>query len=241
MKTVNAAPMVSPDETGWRVGGEGAWLWTASTTAATAYWVRRGRGYGDACEVIDPEYAGVIVRDGWAPYRRFVNATHQSCLAYLLRRCDELLTDLPASARSTPRRVRDLLTEALDARDLDADARRATVAEHAEHVELLHADAHPNDECRKLVAHLYAEREALFTFLTHDGIDATSWRAEQAIRPAVVNRKVWGGNRTWRGSATQGRVMSLLRTASQQGIDAVDYLTRLARAPTAADVPPLFT
>jgi len=22
------------------------------------------------------------------------------------------------------------------------------------------------------------------------------WRAEQAIRPAVVNRKVWGGNRT---------------------------------------------
>ena len=23
---------------------------------------------------------------------------------------------------------------------------------------------------------------------------------EQAIRPAVVNRKVWGGNRTWIGA-----------------------------------------
>ncbi len=132
------------------------------------------------------------------------------------RHCDELLTDLPASARSTPRRVRDLLTEALDARELDAKPRRAVVADLAEHVELLHADPHPNDECRKLVAHLYAEREGLFTFLLHDGVDATNWRAEQAIRPAVVNRKTSGGNRTWRGAKTQGRVMSLLRTASQQ-------------------------
>jgi transposase len=74
----------------------------------------------------------------------------------------------------------------------------------------------------------------------HDGVDATNWRAEQAIRPAVVNRKVWGGNRTWRGAETQGRMMSLLRTAAQQGVDAVDFLARLARAPTPAEVPTLF-
>jgi transposase len=60
---------------------------------------------------------------------------------------------------------------------------------------MLADDAQPHDENRKLVAHLYAERDALFTFLTRPGIDATNWRAEQAIRPAVVNRKVWGDNR----------------------------------------------
>jgi hypothetical protein len=30
--------------------------------------------------------------------------------------------------------------------------------------------------------------------------DGTNYHAEQAIRPAVVNRKVWGGNRTLAGS-----------------------------------------
>ena len=115
------------------------------------------------------------------------------------------------------------------------------MADLAERVELLADDAHPHDENRKLVAHLYAEREALFTFLAHPDVDATNWRAEQAIRPAVVNRKVWGGNRTWRGAETQGRMMSVLRTAAQQRVDAIDFLTRLARAPTPADVPPLFT
>jgi transposase len=35
-----------------------------------------------------------------------------------------------------------------------------------------------------------------FWFLIDPTIAATNHRAEQAIRPAVVNRKVWGGNRT---------------------------------------------
>ena len=240
VEAVNDSTMIVPDESGWRVGGEGAWLWAVSSIRATAYWVADGRGFDEACEVISPEYSGVMVRDGWAPYRRFDKATHQTCVAHVLRRCDELITDLPVEARHTPRKVREILTEALSARDLDDDERAAVVADLSERVELLADDAHPENENRKLVAHLYAERDALFTFLTHPGTDATNWRAEQAIRPAVVNRKVWGGNRTWRGAATQGRMMSVLRTASQQGVDAIDFLSRLARAPTPAEVPSLF-
>jgi hypothetical protein len=67
--------------------------------------------------------------------------------------------------------------------------------------------------------------------LTTDGVDATNWRGEQGVRPAVVNRKVWGGNRTDRGAETQGRLMTFLRTAHQQGADAIDLLIDLARAP----------
>ena len=72
----------------------------------------------------------------------------------------------------------------------------------------------------------------MFTFLTIDGVDATNWRGEQGVRPAVVNRKVWGGNRSDRGAETQGRVMTFLRTAHQQGVDAIELLVDLARAPT---------
>ena len=34
-------------------------------------------------------------------------------------------------------------------------------------------------------------------------------------------------------------MMSVLRTASQQGVDAIDFLGRLARAPTPAEAPSL--
>jgi hypothetical protein len=46
---------------------------------------------------------------------------------------------------------------------------------------------------RRLLSHLQTEREHMFTFLTESGVQATNWRAEQALRPAIVNRKSWGG------------------------------------------------
>jgi transposase len=84
---------------------------------------------------------------------------------------------------------------------------------------------------RRLLNHLARERAHLFTFLTILGVEATNWRAEHAIRPAVVTRKTWGGNRTWTGAATWQVLTSVVRTASQQGHDPVDLLARLLRAP----------
>jgi transposase len=91
------------------------------------------------------------------------------------------------------------------------------------------ATRHPPN--RRLLDHLAREREHLFTFLVHDGVQATNWRAEHAIRPAVVSRKAWGGNRTWAGAATWQALTSVLRTASQQGRDPIELLAGLLRAP----------
>lgn len=85
---------------------------------------------------------------------------------------------------------------------------------------------------RRLLNHLAAEREHLFTFLRLPGVQATNWRAEQAIRPAVVTRKSWGGNRTWAGADTWQVLTSVLRTATQQARDPVELLGRLLQAPT---------
>jgi transposase len=84
---------------------------------------------------------------------------------------------------------------------------------------------------RRLLDHLAREREHLFTFLRMPGVQATNWRAEHAILPAVVCRKAWGGNRTWAGATTWQTLSSVLRTASQQGHDPVELLARLLCAP----------
>jgi hypothetical protein len=31
--------------------------------------------------VLGVDFAGILVRDGWAPYRQFTEALHQTCLA----------------------------------------------------------------------------------------------------------------------------------------------------------------
>jgi transposase len=228
---VAAAPAVVMDETGWRIAGRGAWLWVAATDDATLYDVAHDRDFAAATNLVPADYAGTVVRDGWVVYNSYKLATHQTCLAHLLRRCHEMIEDQPAWARATPRLVRDLLLESLAARDLDGSKRAKAVADIGERFDLLFGQAHPHDANRRLIKHLRHEREALFTFLTTEGVDATNWRGEQGVRPAVVNRKVWGGNRSDRGAETQGRVMTFLRTAHQQGADAIALLVDLARAP----------
>jgi hypothetical protein len=61
--------------------------------------------------------------------------------------------------------------------------------------------------------HLIVEFDAIFSVLFDPTLDATNWRAEQALRPAVVTRKMCGGgNRTARGAESQHVLASVLRT-----------------------------
>ena len=84
---------------------------------------------------------------------------------------------------------------------------------------------------QRFAAHLSTELPALFSFLFEPTVDATNWRAEHALRPAVVNRKVCGGNRSARGAHTQQVLTSVLRTAQQRQLDASEVLVDLLRAP----------
>jgi transposase len=117
------------------------------------------------------------------------------------------------------------------ARGLAPEERVKAAAELAERLEALCQAETGHEEVRKFLAHLEREGPAKFTFLYDERVDATNWRAEQGIRPAVVNRKVWGGNRTDRGGRAQSVMTSVIRTAAQHGVDAIDYLAARARSP----------
>ena len=242
---VRASGRVVPDETGWRVGGLGAWLHAAATPSAVAYLVDPRRGSEATGKLLGEDFAGTLTRDGWAAYGRFRLAGHQLCVAHLLRRCRELLGAATRGAVVFPRKVKGLLTEALAVRD-DRDAGRLTAAGAAARADDLQGRTdrllrpvkrHRGNE--RFARHLWSNRRHLFTFLREEGVDATNWRAEQALRPAVVNRKVWGGNRTWAGARAQSVLMSVLQTAKLMGRDSMDFLSRLLRAP-ADQQPSLF-
>ena len=213
---VRSADQVVPDETGWRVGGQTAWLHVAATPQAVACLVHRHRSFEASAALLGEDYAGGMTHDGWAPYKRFWRATHQLCLAHLLRRCEELLEVAARGAVNFPRKIKAMLKEALavrDARDggkLSAARAKRRADDLDRRMEVLLRPRKTSAPNERLAAHLWDNRKHLFTFLRHGGIDATNWRAEQAIRPAVVNRKVWGGNRTEAGARAQSVLMSVL-------------------------------
>lgn len=237
VQTVRTSPMVVGDETGWRVHAALWWLWAFVTPETTVYAILPGRGFDEAACVLGRSFGGILVRDGWAPYQQFDEAAHQTCLNHLLGRCRELRTDHPRAR--LPGRVQTVLQKALAVRD------RYTAGEISAHgvavargrllsqLAAILAPLSAVPAIRTFVRHLEREWTALFSFLFALGTDATNWRAEQAIRWAVVTRKVnGGGNRTPRGAVTQYVLASVLRTARQRGLDRHAVLIALLRAPT---------
>ena len=243
LRSLHTSPWLVPDETGWRVGGSLAWLHVAVAEDAVAYLVARHRGFEASRRLIPEDYAGTMIHDGWAAYLRFWRAKHQTCLGHLLRRCHEMLQTATRGAVIFPRKVKAILQESLAVRDrreagqiLPSTAVRKAAALRRVMVKL--TEFTKTDEANeRLAGHLFAQQNNLFIFLKTEGIDATNWRGEQAIRPAVVNRKVWGGNRTEDGAAAQGILLSVLGTARTRGIEIIGWISRLLCSPASA--PPL--
>lgn len=219
----------------------------AATPETTVYRIQPGRGFDEAAALIGADYAGVLVRDGSAPYRVFESADHQTCLSHVLRRCHGLVEILaPATAR-WPREIAGVLQAALGLRDRHATG---TISVHGLAIatgqllaRLLRLLARPrrHPALRRLAQHLDTELTALFTFLVLPDVDATTWRAEQAIRPAVILRKVCGGNRSLRGARTHELLASVLQTAHQRRLDPHPILTDLLRSRTLRPAPAFLT
>jgi len=237
VRSVARAPWVVPDETGWRVGGGPAWLHTFVTEHVTAYLVARERGFAASSRIIPDDYDGVLVHDGFKSYQRFFRATHQACNGHLLRRCRELLDVATGGAVVFPRRVKATLLEGLEVRDrrdageISAKTAARKAARLQERMAQLTGPIKTNAANERFAAHLFRQQRHLFTYLCREGIDATNYRAEQALKMPIVNRKVWGGNRTQDGAAAQGILASVLKTLALTGRQAIDWLGDLFRSP----------
>jgi transposase len=237
VENVRGSRVVYPDETGWRIGGQSSWLWAFVTSGQTVYRIARGRGYKEASHVLGENYSGLIGSDGWAPYRRFAHATRQTCLAHLLRRCGEMQEVATGSAAQFPSEVKSVLQKALavrdrrDAKQISLQGVRIGQGLVQARMRRLLAQEQTEPANRRLAKHLRRHENELFVFLERPEVEATNWPAEQAIRPAVVNRKSCAGNRTARGAHHQGILMSVLRTCHQRQLSPINLFTSILRQP----------
>lgn len=225
------------DETGWKVGGLLNWLWTFVTEAVTLYVIRASRGADVVAEALGPDYAGALTHDGWCAYDPFEAASHGQCQNHLLRRCVTLLETARRGAARLPHAAQSLLQKGLALRDR---CEAGEISPHGLRVAAGRLDARlgrllqgryrfePN---ARFVRHLSRHREGILAYLRNPRLDATNFRGEQALRPAVILRKVWGGSRTWRGAHAQGVLLSVLRTCAQRGRDSLDFLSQPLRSP----------
>jgi len=234
---VRRSDIVYPDETGWKIAGWLQWLWVFVTPTATLCVIRPSRGHDVPEKILGADYDGRMIHDGWSPYDFFKKATHQQCLEHLLRRAQELLERATRGAVRFPRKVKELLSEALALRDRrdrgvirphGLAVARGRLEKRLDRLLEWNLSHHGN---RKFQKHLAGHSHEILTFLYDSDIEATNWPAEQAVRPLVVNRKVFGGNRTASGGHAQEILGSVFATLTKRALDTLSFLSRIICLP----------
>jgi transposase len=234
---LKASEVITPDETGWRIGGWPAWLHSWVGDGVVCHVIDPQRGAGPLQAALGVDWDGTLVHDGWASYDQFVCAAHQQCQAHALRRAHELEGAAVGRAKVWPRQVITLLQQSLARRDTFAarrppptpGERQAAQEDFTRRLFDLTAKPRRDPAQERLAKHLEHHGERWFQFLADPAVPATNYLAEQATRPAVVNRKVWGGNRTESGAEAQAVTLSVLQTCQQQAVEFVDFVSRTLR------------
>lgn len=235
-RTVRRSRVTYPDETGWKVRGFLQWMWTFVTKSATLFVIRPSRGYDVPKEILGTDYSGTMVHDGWSPYDRFTKATHQQCLAHLIRRAKALIEEADRGAVRFPRAVLEILEESFalrnrrDAGTITPHGLAVATGRLRTRMQDLLGGSFRHAGNYRFAKHLWRHRGELFVFLERPDIEATSWPADQAIRPAVVNRKVFGGNREPAGARAQEVLSSVAATCVQRGVAVFGYISQVLRS-----------
>ena len=221
------------DETGWNVAAQLRWLWVVVNEQVTFCDILPGRGFEQAASLLGADYEGWLTHDGWRVYYKFLRATHQSCNSHLLRRCKDMVQVASPVAARFPLQVKGLLGKGLALRDryshqeISLHGLWTATGRLEAKLDRLLARSYRDAANRRLANHLRRERPYIFTYLYCPGLEATNNAAERALRPLVVARKNWGGNRTEKGARAQAVLTSLLETAKQQRKNPLDLLIEL--------------
>jgi len=224
LSKIRGAPILYVDETSIRVQGKNHWIWAFTTPSETFVVIRKSRGMKVLLEVLTRRFTGVIVCDGWKPYAKFTKRL-QRCWAHLLRESKDLAEKIEEAAplHQALKKLYEELTGTLE-NDPPPEVRRGLWQMARETLKQWIMKEYASEKVRKLIGKISNGFEYWFTFVIYPGVEPTNNRAERALREHVVLRKIMGTLRNSKGTSIHERIMTVLATWGQHGLNSLQML-----------------
>lgn len=222
------------DESPTKEGQAKAWVWTFVAATFTFFACRTSRAAAVLQELLGSDFSGVIHCDRARMYWSF--GCLQWCWAHLKRDFQALIDD-PCPTKK--RLGHDLMRPTQELFALWQKVRDGTISRRTfrrlmqpirQRVDALllrgYYNAHTCGFCKELVEH----GEHLWTFVDIEGIQPTNNAAEQALRHAVIWRKLSFGTQSASGSRFVERLLTVIETCRRQSRNVFSWLVESVQA-----------
>lgn len=234
-KRVELSPVVGGDETGIKINGDKAWLWTFQTPVLTLLAASASRGFETIRNLFENGFPiSVYVTDCLPAQLKVFAKFHQICIAHLLR---ELANFIDALGCEWSVKMKQLLKESLEIKKQLQPQDYASPSEKVIHIqrrldELLCTDIErKNKKVQAFIKRLNKNHNAIFTFLYHPKVPPDNNGSERAIRNAKVKMKVSSQFRSFAGAHRFAVLRSVIDTAIKNSQNVLEALCLLAKLP----------
>ena len=222
------------DESPTKEGQDKAWVWTIVAPLFTFFACRTSRAAVVLKELLGSAYKGVIHCDRARMYWSFGRL--QWCWAHL-KRDFQALIDNPC--RTKKRLGHDLMRSTKKLFALWKKVRDGTISRRTfrrrmqpirQQVDALLLRGYYNARTHNFCKELWEHREHLWTFIEIEGVEPTNNAAEQALRHAVIWRKLSFGTQSASGSRFVERMLTVIETCRRQKRNVYSWLTEAVQA-----------
>jgi transposase len=230
------------DESPTKEGKTKSWIWTFVAATFTLFATRTSRAADILTDWLGEAYTGVIHCDRARMYWSFGRL--QWCWAHLKRDFQGLIDSRCHTAR---RLGRDLMRPtkelfALWQKVRDGTLSRAAFIEQMKpiraEVESLLLRGYFNARVSGFCKGLWEHRQNLWTFMEVEGVEPTNNAAEQALRQAVIWRKLSFGTQSAAGSRFVERLLTVVETCRRQQRNVLSWMVEAVEARFAGNAAP---
>jgi transposase len=227
-------PVLLLDESPTKQGKLKAWVWTFVAATFTFFACRTSRAAEVPLQLLGQAYPGVINCDRARMYWAFGRL--QWCWAHL-KRDFQALIDSPCTVRK--RLGHDLMRQTKELFALWQKVRDGTLSRRSfghqmqpirarveDYLLRGYYDARVSSFCKELWEH----RERLWTFIEVQDVEPTNNGAEQALRHAVIWRKLSFGTQSASGSRFVERMLTVIETCRRQERNVFQWLVEAVQA-----------
>ncbi len=223
---IRAAKLLYIDETSFSVLGKNWWVWVFRSDTDLLLVVRNSRGHNVLEEILEKNYAGIVICDCWRAYDFLSFAILQRCWAHLLRKSKELKS---VAGRHFHKKLSALFDDIIKFNSTEkSEKQRLRKYNHmTKKLQKIVGYYSQYKECKAVAKYINFHIESWFTCIKIAGVQPTNNYAEQAIRETVLVRKIIGAFRSEKGTKTYETLASLIATWQLQKLDIKKELTRM--------------
>jgi len=217
-KELKKMKSIYADETSWYINGKLCWLWVFISEEIAIYHIQKSRGKKVPAKMLRG-FLGILISDFYSAYTQ--GRISQKCLVHLLRdifNWKKVKYFKSKELQKFALSLKKIILEAIYIEEKSRDNKLKFEKKVKRLISKIWKDGEVKTMCRRLNKHL----NSLFTFLEYE-VDFSNNRAERALRPCVVARKISYGSRSKKGALHFATLKSISQTCKLKDQDFLDY------------------